>query len=79
MGTKKEEPQFEEALSKLEQLVGSMESGEIRLDALVEKFEEGSRLVKACEERLRQAELKVEKLRADNATFALEPFGSGKS
>lgn len=74
MAAKKKEPAFEEALEKLEALIGSMESGDIPLDQLVEKFEEGSKLVRVCEERLKQAELKIEKLRQDSETAALEAF-----
>ena len=74
MSSKKKEPTFEEALEKLEALVASMESGDIPLADLVEKFEEGSKLVKTCEERLKSAELKIEKLRKDNETEVLEAF-----
>ena len=74
MSSKKKEPTFEEALEKLEALVASMESGEVPLATLVEKFEEGSNLVKVCEERLKQAELKIEKLRQENEHVALESF-----
>lgn len=74
MSSKKKEPTFEEALKNLEALVTSMESGDVALATLVEKFEEGSKLVKTCEERLKQAELKIEKLRQDSREVALEPF-----
>jgi exodeoxyribonuclease VII small subunit len=74
MSPKKQEPTFEEALEKLEALVASMESGEVPLATLVEKFEEGSKLVKTCEERLKQAELKIEKLRQENEKVVLEAF-----
>ena len=74
MSSKKKEPGFEEALEKLEALVTSMESGEVPLATLVEKFEEGSKLVKLCEERLKQAELKIEKLRQEDDSIALEAF-----
>jgi exodeoxyribonuclease VII small subunit len=74
MSAKKKEPTFEEALEKLESLVSSMESGEVPLATLVEKFEEGSKLVKVCEERLKQAELKIEKLRLEGDSAELESF-----
>ena len=74
MSTKKKELTFEEALAKLEALVASMEAGDVPLATLVEKFEEGSQLLKACEERLKQAELKIEKLREEGETVALEAF-----
>lgn len=59
------EPQlsFESALEKLETIVESMESGEVPLADLLAKFEEGTRLLKICETRLKDAELKIEQLK----------------
>ncbi len=74
MTSKKSEPAFEESLEKLEQLVASMESGDIPLAELVEKFEEGSKLVKVCEERLKQAELRIQKLQQKGNAIALDEF-----
>ncbi|MGA1205258.1 MAG: exodeoxyribonuclease VII small subunit [Opitutales bacterium] len=74
MSAKKNEPTFEQALEKLESLVASMESGDIPLADLVEKFEEGSKLVKTCEKRLKSAELKIEKLRKENDSVTMEAF-----
>lgn len=54
---------FEQALEKLEKLVDRMEEGDIALSELLEKYEEGSGLLKTCEVRLKEAELKIEKLR----------------
>jgi exodeoxyribonuclease VII small subunit len=54
---------FEAALHKLEGIVESMESGDVPLAELLARFEEGSRLLKLCEARLKDAELKVETLR----------------
>lgn len=77
MPAKKKEPSFEEALDQLETLVRNMEAGDIPLAALVEKFEEGSRLVKTCEERLKKAEMTIEKLRQKDEDAALEAFAPG--
>lgn len=74
MPPKKTDPAFEEALKQLETLVSAMESGDVPLALLVEKFEEGTRLVKICEDRLKQAELKIETLRKQNETVVLEAF-----
>lgn len=74
MPNKKQEPEFEEALEKLEDLVASMESGDIPLAGLVEKFEEGSKLVKVCEDRLKKAELRIQKLRQKEGSIALDEF-----
>ena len=74
MPNKKQEPEFEEALENLESLVASMESGDIPLADLVEKFEEGSKLVKVCEDRLKKAELRIQKLRQKDGSIALDEF-----
>ena len=54
---------FEAALGKLETIVESMESGEVPLAELLAKFEEGTMLLKVCETRLKEAELKIEQLK----------------
>jgi exodeoxyribonuclease VII small subunit len=60
---------FEELLERLEQIVSDMENAELPLDKLLESYEEGMRLVKACGNRLADAEQKVEILsRAVNAS-----------
>src|SRR6188472_4263520 len=69
---------FESALGKLEAIVESMESGEVPLADLLAKFEEGTKLLKVCEGRLKDAELKIERLKkqkSDGATF--ERFETG--
>ena len=73
MGKEKKEPSFEEALEQLENLVNSMEDGDIPLTDLVEKFEEGTKLLKSCEKSLKKAELKIEKLK-DSGSLESESF-----
>ena len=51
---------FESALTQLETIVESMESGDVPLAELLAKFEEGNKLLKVCEARLKDAELKIE-------------------
>ncbi|MFP4167116.1 MAG: exodeoxyribonuclease VII small subunit [Opitutales bacterium] len=62
MTEKPDDISFENALERLESIIDSMESGEIPLADLVAKFEEGSTLLKVCENRLKEAELKIEQL-----------------
>ena len=50
---------FEEALQKLESVVEAMESGDLALESLLAKFEEGTRLVKTCQAKLEEAEVKI--------------------
>jgi exodeoxyribonuclease VII small subunit len=58
---------FEEALKKLESVVEAMESGDLPLESLLAKFEEGTRLVKTCQAKLDEAELKISKLEKNAA------------
>ena len=65
---------FEEALAQLEQIVDSMESGDVPLAELLAKFEDGNKLLKICEARLKDAEMKIEQLKKQNDGLALTPF-----
>jgi exodeoxyribonuclease VII small subunit len=65
---------FETALAKLEAIVESMESGEVPLAELLAKFEEGSALLKVCEKRLKDAELKIEQLKKQKDGVAFAKF-----
>ncbi len=56
---------FEEALKKLEGIVEAMENGDLPLEQLLARFEEGTRLVQVCQAKLEQAELKIQKLEKD--------------
>lgn len=75
MEAKEAQLSFESALEKLEAIVESMESGEVPLAELLAKFEEGSRLLKICETRLKDAELKIEQLKKQkDGTIAFDKF-----
>ncbi len=73
---KTQAPSFEAALSQLESIVEAMETGDVPLADLMAQFEDGTKLLKICEARLKEAELKIELLKkqADGASFA--PFVS---
>jgi exodeoxyribonuclease VII small subunit len=60
-------PPFEEALEKLEAIVETMEAGDLPLETLIARYEEGTRLAKACQEKLAEAELKIQKLEKNAA------------
>jgi exodeoxyribonuclease VII small subunit len=53
---------FEDALKKLEGIVEAMESEDLPLEALLARYEEGTRLAKVCQEKLAEAELKIRQL-----------------
>jgi exodeoxyribonuclease VII small subunit len=66
---------FEDALKKLEGLVEAMESEELPLESLLAKYEEGTRLVRICQEKLAEAELKIRQLEKNTAgEMKLKPF-----
>ncbi|MSU56811.1 MAG: exodeoxyribonuclease VII small subunit [Pedosphaera sp.] len=53
---------FEEALQKLEGVVEAMESDDLPLETLLARYEEGTKLAKHCQEKLAEAELKIQQL-----------------
>jgi len=58
---------FQEALQKLESIVETMEAGELPLETLIARYEEGTRLARVCQEKLAEAELKIQQLEKDAA------------
>lgn len=55
-------PSFEQAVSRLEEIVNLLERGETPLEQSLALFEEGSKLMKQCTSLLDKAEQKVTKL-----------------
>ena len=51
---------FEDALNKLEKIVSKLEEGDIPLEESLKLFEEGIRLSRFCNQKLDEAEKKVE-------------------
>ena len=66
---------FEDALQRLEQIVSRLESGQAPLEESIALYEEGARLKAHCEDRLKAAQLRVEKIvvGADGAPKGAEP------
>ncbi len=58
---------FEKAMDRLEAIVEQMESGKLPLEDLIVRYEEGMNLVKVCQERLSNAEQKIEIIARNNA------------
>ncbi len=53
---------FEDALKKLQSIVEAMESQDLPLETLLQKYAEGTALAQVCQCKLGQAELKIEQL-----------------
>jgi exodeoxyribonuclease VII small subunit len=68
-------PPFEEALKKLEGIVEAMESEDLPLEMLLSQYEEGTKLVKICQEKLAEAELKIQQLdKSASGELKLKPL-----
>ena len=57
---------FEQALKNLEELVSSMEDGELTLEESLQAFEKGIKLTRECQSALKNAEQKVQLLLNEN-------------
>ena len=62
---------FEGAMDRLETIVEQMESGKLPLEDLIVRYEEGMNLVKICQERLANAEQKIEIIARNSAGKAI--------
>ena len=69
------EIKFEEALSRLEEIVRELENGTAELDKSLEMFEEGVALVKLCSGKLDEAEKRINILvNNGDGTYDEKPF-----
>ncbi len=57
---------FETSLEELERIVRELERGDLTLEKSLELFEQGVKLSRACQERLSEAERRIEILTRDN-------------
>lgn len=65
---------FEEAMKQLETIVEAMESGDLPLETMLARFEEGTKLARHCQVKLEEAELKIQQLEKNTAgDFTLKP------
>ena len=55
-------PRFEVALARLEKIVSEMEAGDLPLDDMLKKFEEGRKLVQQCSAELESIRQRIEKV-----------------
>lgn len=63
---------FESALQRLEEIVDSLEKGEVSLEDAISLFEEGIKTAKICKEKLESAEKKIKQLiKNSDGTFSL--------
>ena len=58
----KKKPTFEESMARLEQIVRSMERGDVALEESLKLFQEGTELVRSCQKLLDEAQMQVSKI-----------------
>jgi exodeoxyribonuclease VII small subunit len=70
---------FEAALARLEEIVRTLEKGEAPLDQSIELYQEGDRLKRHCEARLKDAQARIEQIAfgSDGKPAGLKPFDAG--
>ena len=70
---------FEAALARLEEIVRTLEKGEAPLDQSIELYQEGERLKRHCEARLKDAQARIEQiaLGPDGQPAGMKPFDAG--
>ena len=69
---------YEQAITRLEEIVSALEKGKKSLDESVKLFEEGARLADYCNKALQEAEMKItslEQLKASEETAEAPPKG----
>ncbi len=62
----KKELTFEESMKRLETIVSTLEQNEESLDKTIDLFEEGLTLVKNCENKLKNFELRIEQIQKES-------------
>lgn len=67
-------PQFEQAIAELESIVNQLESGDLELEQSLKLFERGIELTRVSQNKLQEAEQKVQILMEKQGALELQPF-----
>ena len=71
---KKKENNFESALKRLEEISDLLENEDTPLEDSIQLFEEGIELKEFCEEKLKSAKLKIDKIVKKNKSLSSTEF-----
>lgn len=72
--SKDKENSFEKNLQKLELIVEKLESGEIGLEESVRLYEEGMKIKKICDNKLKDIEMQIKKIMIEDNKVTKEDF-----
>ena len=64
--SKERENNFESNLKKLEVIVDKLESGDIGLEESVKLYEEGMKIKKICDKKLKDIEMQIKKIKIED-------------
>ncbi|MBU0724212.1 MAG: exodeoxyribonuclease VII small subunit [Alphaproteobacteria bacterium] len=66
---------FEQALAELETIVSKLEQGQIGLEDSIDAYERGAKLKEHCDAKLKDAQLKVDRIKlGPDGAVSSEPF-----
>ena len=70
-----EKMSFEKAMAELETIVSDLENGSIELEESIEKYQRGIQLKKHCDQKLKEANMKIDQIEIDkNGNVTEKPF-----
>tara|TARA_Y100000768_G_scaffold315974_1_gene250974 strand:+ start:232 stop:453 length:222 start_codon:yes stop_codon:yes gene_type:complete len=72
--SKDRENSFEKNLKNLEMIVEKLESGEIGLEDSVKLYEEGMKIKKICDKKLKDIEMQIKKIKIEDNKITKEDF-----
>jgi len=71
---KEKDNNFEDNLKKLELIVDKLESGNIDLEESVKLYEEGMKIKKICDKKLKDIEMQIKKIKIEDNKVVKENF-----
>ena len=70
---------FENAMKELEAIVSDLENGSIELEESIEKYQRGIQLKKHCDQKLKEANMKIDQIEIDkDGNVTEKPFSRKK-
>ena len=72
--SKEKDNNFETNLKKLEVIVDKLESGDIGLEESVKLYEEGMKIKKICDKKLKDIEMQIKKIKIEDNKVVKEDF-----
>ena len=70
--SKEKDNNFEANLKKLEVIVDKLESGEIGLEESVKLYEDGMKIKKICDKKLKDIEMQIKKIKIEDSKVLKE-------